>query len=103
MKHLVTHDLDADLAKRATEKAIESYSERFAKYEPTVNWSSDAKAHLRFKVKGFSIKGEIELRPGVIDIDMDVPFALRLFKKQAIQVVEKSIRKWIDRAKAGEV
>jgi len=103
MKHLVTHDLDAALAKRATEKAIESYSERFAKYEPTVSWSSDAKANLRFNVKGFSIKGEIELRPGVIDIDMDVPFALRLFKKQAIQVVEKSIRKWIDRAKAGEV
>ena len=103
MKHSVTHDLDTDLAKRATEKAIESYSERFAKYDPTVSWSSDTKANLRFKVKGFSIKGEIELRPGAIDIDMDVPFALRLFKKQAIQVVESSIRQWIDRAKAGDL
>ena len=103
MKHAVKHDLDASLAKQATEKAIESYTERFAKYDPRVSWSSDTTANLGFKVKGFSIQGKIELRPGAIEIDMDVPFALRLFKKQAIQVVEESIRKWIDRAKAGEL
>ncbi len=103
MKHAVKHDLDAALAKKATEKAIESYTERFAKYQPQVNWSSDTEADLRFKVKGFSIKGAIELRPHAIEIDMDVPFALRLFKKQAIQVVEDSIRKWVDRARAGEL
>ena len=103
MKHSVPHDLSPDLAKRATEKAIQTYCEKFADYNPSVNWSSDSKANVEFKVKGIALKGEFNLVPKAIEIDMKVPFALKLFQGKAVQVVDKAIRQWIDRAKAGEL
>jgi len=103
MKHSVPHDLNPELAKRATEKAIETYCEKFADYNPSVNWSANNRAAVEFKVKGLSLKGEFHLVPGAIEIDMKVPFALKIFQGKAVQVVDKAIRKWIDRAKAGEL
>lgn len=49
------------------------------------------------------MKGQFDLRPGAIDIDISVPFALKLFQKKAIQVVEDEIREWVGKAKRGEL
>jgi hypothetical protein len=103
MKHVVKHDLDQGLARKAADKAWEAYSERFSKYNPKATWTSETHADIEFTVKGMHLKGSIDLEPGGIALELEVPFVLRVFKKQAIDVIEKEIQKWIDKAKAGEL
>ena len=50
-----------------------------------------------------SLKGVLEVGPSSIDMDLDVPFLLRPFKSTALGVIEEEIRKWIDKAKAGQI
>ena len=103
MKHVVKHDLDQATAKKAAEKAWEAYSEKYAKYHPKATWTSDTHADIQFSVKGMTLKGALDLEPKGIAMDLEVPFVLRVFKKQAIDVIEREIQKWIDKAKAGEL
>ncbi|MDH5490830.1 MAG: polyhydroxyalkanoic acid system family protein [Myxococcales bacterium] len=102
MKHVVEHDLDPATAKRATEKAWESYQQRFAKYSPRADWRSETHADVSFSVKGVSLKGTIDLEPGGVALDLDVPFLFRPFRGKAIGVIEREILLWIAKAKAGE-
>ena len=103
MKHSVPHDLDEPTARRVADKAWESYSTRFRQYDPKINWVNDKRAQISFKAKGIKLTGELELRPKAIDMDLDVPFLLRPFKKTAINVIDEEVRKWITKAKAGEI
>lgn len=103
MKHVVTHSLDNATAKMAAEKAYESYSERFAEYKPTADWSSDTHCDVTFTVKGIKLKGAIDLVPGQIDMDLDVPFLFRPFKSLALDYTMKEIRQWIGKAERGEL
>lgn len=103
MKHHVPHHLDHAMAKKATEKAIESYSKRFEQYDPRATWENDRSVKVRFTVKGMTLEGQIELEPRQIALDLEVPFILRVFKKQAIDVIEREIRTWIAKAERGEL
>lgn len=102
-KHAVKHDLAPDVAKRVLEKALDSYKERFPEYSPTASWKGDSHVDVAFKVKGMKVDGQIDLKPGQIEMDLEVPFMLRPFRKQAIELVEAQIQKWIAKAKAGEI
>jgi len=102
MKHSVPHDLDLERARVVTDKALSAYKERFADYNPTVSWSGERHAEVEFKAKGVKIVGKFELKDDRIDIDMKVPMLLKMFQKKAIDVVEREIRVWIEKAKAGE-
>lgn len=103
MKHTVPHTLDADLAQRAVRQALESYAERFSEYSPQVNWISNDQASIRFSIKGMSLKGAVGMKPRGIELDLDVPFVLRVFKKKAISVIEREIRLWLGKAERGEL
>lgn len=103
MKHVVKHDLDQPTARKAADKAWEAYSERYSKYHPKATWTSDTHADIQFTVKGMTLDGSLDLEPGGIALELDVPFVFRVFKKQAIGVIEKEIQHWIDKAKAGEL
>ncbi len=103
MKHVVKHDLSPDQAKLATTKAWESYSQRFEKYSPTADWTSDKHADVSFTVKGVTLTGTLDLEPGGVALDLDVPFVFRPFKKKAMGVVEEEIEKWIAKARNGEL
>ena len=103
MKHTVTHDLGQDKAKRVAQAAFDAYKARFAEYQPKANWVNDRRADISFSVKGISLKGSMEVGPSTIDMDLDVPFLLRPFKGKAMGVIEEEIRKWIGKAKAGEI
>jgi hypothetical protein len=103
MKHTVTHDLGREQAKRVAEAAWNSYSSRFSKYSPVCNWETDNKANIGFNVKGVSLKGSLEVNEKDIALDLDVPFLLRPFKGQALQVIEEEIRAWIGKCKAGQL
>ena len=103
MKHIVAHELSDTLARRATDKAWESYSRQYAKYEPRAEWVDDSNARIQFTAKGITVAGVLELRPGEIGVDLDVPFLLRPFKNKAIAKVESEIQLWIAKANAGEL
>jgi len=103
MKHSVPHDLGQARAREVAEAAFASYKERFSKYSPAARWLNDKRAEISFNVKGMSLKGVLEVGPSSIDMDLDVPFLLRPFKSTALGVIEEEIRKWIDKAKAGQI
>ncbi len=103
MKHTIKHDLDMELAKKACVKAFEAYAEKFAKYSPTADWKSDTQADIGFDAKGVKLGGTVGLRPNEIDVEMNVPFLFRPFQSKAIDLVEGEIRKWVDKAKNGEL
>ena len=98
MKHTVLHDLGQDRAQQIAEKALASYSDRFADYNPTVDWTAPHRARISFKVKGISLDGTLAVNPNNIEMDLDVPFFLRPFKQTALSVIEGEIRSWLGRA-----
>ncbi len=103
MKHSVSHDLGRETAKKAAMAAFAAYGERYAKYHPTANWTSDDRADISFTAKGITLRGVLEVRPHSIDMDLDVPFLLRPFKDRALGAVDREIGRWIDKAKRGEL
>ena len=103
MKHSVPHDLSLETAKKAATAALDAYSARFAEYNPTITWLSDHLAEVEFKIKGVGLKGTFSILPSSIDMDMSVPFLLRMFQQKAADVVESEINKWISKARAGEL
>ncbi|MGB0678057.1 MAG: polyhydroxyalkanoic acid system family protein, partial [Polyangiales bacterium] len=103
MKHAVAHDLSAPLALDAARHALASYEARYAKYQPTVSWDSDALAHFSFTAKGIKLQGQLALQPQAIEITVQVPLMFRWLQKRAIEVVEQEVQMWLGRAKNGEL
>ena len=103
MEHVVEHNLDEATARRAAEKAYESYRVRFAEYSPTANWATDTHCDVTFTVKKVRLEGTIDLKPKRILMDLDVPLLFRPFKKLALGYVEGEIKKWIEKAERGEL
>ena len=101
MKHVVKHDLEASVAKQATVKAFEAYQAQYAKYNPTLHWATEERGDIGFEAKGVKLKGNVTVRTGAIELDLDVPFLLRPFAGKAVEVIEREIEKWITKAKAG--
>lgn len=103
MKHVVRHDLDRATARKAADKAYESYSQRFAEYTPTATWTSETHCDVTFTVKGITLRGTIDLEPTAIAMDLDVPLLFRPFKKIALEAVEGQIEEWVTKARNGEL
>jgi MtN3 and saliva related transmembrane protein len=101
MKHTIGHDLTMPLAEKAVARAFETYAAKFAEYHPTVAWSDPQHATIGFKVKGIKLDGKVGLRPGAIDLELDVPFLLKPFQRKAIDVIEAEVREWIEKARSG--
>ena len=103
MKHVVPHGLGQEKAKQVAQAAFDSYRDRYAKYEPKATWVNDERAEISFNVKGIKLESAMEVGPNDIAMDLDVPFVLRPFKGKALGVIEEEIKKWISKAKAGEI
>lgn len=104
MQHIIKHDLSPELAKKAANKAAEYYTQKWAKYDAKTTWTSDTHADITFHVKGVSVAATVDMQPGQIVVDMNkVPLLLRPFKNMALDVVHKTMQKWIDKAKNGEL
>jgi hypothetical protein len=104
MQHIIKHDLSPELAKKAAEKAAEYYTDKWAKYDAKTTWTGDNHADITFHVKGVSVAATVDMEPGQVIIDMNkVPLLLRPFKNMALDVVHKTMEKWIIRAKNGEL
>jgi hypothetical protein len=99
----VPHDLSPDLARRAAAKAWESYAARYAAYEPRLTWTTPDRGAFAFVAMGVRIDGTIEIEPDAIAFDLRVPLLLRVFRKRALEVVEREAERWIRAARAGEL
>lgn len=102
-KHVITHDLDLDLARKVTDKAFETYAEKFKDYSPTADWVSETKSNITFNAKGIKVNGAVELKPKAVELELEVPLLLRPFRKRAVAIIDEEIRGWIAKAKAGEI
>lgn len=98
MKHTIEHDLTDQEAKLATERAIAQYREQYAEYQPFLEWRDERRADLGFTVKGMKLKGSMELRPGAVEVDLDVPLLLRPFRGVALAAIDKEVRRFIEQA-----
>lgn len=103
MRHSIKHDLPPEQLKLAVEKFADEYQARFREYDTQVEWLSEDKVEVRFKVKGIKLAGTLELLPQEIALEMKVPFALQLFKGRAIKTIEETVAPWLERAKRGEL
>ena len=103
MKHQIAHDLDEKTAKEVAVRAFEAYQKRFADYHPTLRWANDKNANIEFSVKGLKLQGSIGIQPKAIELELEVPFVFRLFKNKAVDVIEREVRIWIEKAKRGEL
>ena len=98
MKHTIEHDLNSNEAKLAVQRALAQYRERYAEYSPFLVWRDESHAEMGFSVKGLKLAGQLELRPHAVDVDLDVPLPLRLFKGRAISAIDKEVRSFIETA-----
>ncbi len=103
MKHEIHHGLSPELARKAVDKAMEAYSTRFAEYNPEFQWVTPDHGKLGFRAKGVSVKGDVEIAGPKILVDLDVPFLLRVFKGKAIEVIDREVHKWVEKARTGEI
>ena len=98
MKHVFSHNIDFETAKRAVDMAWESYKERLAKYRPSLEWVDDSMAKVGFKVGSIAFRCEILVGSTEFEVSASVPAIFRMFKKRAILVIEDDIRKWTAKA-----
>jgi hypothetical protein len=98
MKHEVPHVLGQQKAKQVAIQALGSYQQRFAEYQPRVDWASESLAKIGFSVKGIKLSGSIEVLANSFSLDLDVPFLLKPFRGKALAVIEDEINKWIAKA-----
>lgn len=103
MKHVIHHGVTHKQAKQAIKAAITVYSRKFPEYHPKSRWQSDSQAQVTFKVKGMTLTATINVHPKTIESEMEVPFFFLPFRGRALRVIEDEIRKWVARAKAGEI
>ncbi len=103
MKHVMPHDLPQETARKVAERAFAAYQDKYAKYNPRLTWVNDTRADASFSAKGISLKGTLELLPKAIAFDLDVPFVFRLFKSKALAIMERELKVWTEKAKAGEI
>lgn len=103
MRHVVRHGLGTEAATQAIRTAWVSYAERFARFAPKATWSSPTRAQVAFVVPGGTVSGTLEVTTEDIVIDLEVPLMLRPFKGKAVEVVEREIATWVDRARRGSL
>lgn len=101
-RHLIRHDLDRDLARRVTRKALESYRERFQEYSPAGRWLNDDHAQVQFTVLGRTLTGSVEVLARDVALELEVPLVFRPFRGVALKVIEDEIQQWIVQARAGK-
>jgi hypothetical protein len=103
MKHNIPHDLDVPKAKIVVDKAFDEYKNRFADYHPTLHWANDRRADISFNAKGIKLNGAMHVEDKAIGLELDVPFLFKPFQKKAIEVIEREVNVWLDKARKGQL
>lgn len=103
MKHLIVHNLELLRSRQLIEKAFAEYQRRYARYSPSLAWRDERRADFGFTAKGMTLTGSLDLRPRELEIAMDVPFFLRVFKGQAMKILDREVQRILSAASEGAV
>lgn len=103
MKQVVHHDATPEQARQAIDTAAQVYCRKFPQFKPSTEWINERSLRVSFNVRGKTLDANIELLKDRIEMDMDVPLIFLPFRGQAMKLIEGEIRKWLGRAKAGEI
>lgn len=103
MNHVIAHDLDIPMAKKVIDRAFGEYQRRYAHYQPTFRWVSERQAEIGFHAMAITVRGEIEVAEQKVTVELDVPFLLRPFRKRAMEIIDREVKLWIGKARAGEI
>ena len=103
MMHVIPHDLDLPTAKRVAELAFQGYERRFPQYRPTLRWVNERQADVGFNVKGIQLDGTMRIEDEAIELDLDVPLLFRPFRRIALEVIDREVRGWLDKARSGAI
>jgi hypothetical protein len=95
MRYTIIHQEDQNTVRRAADAALSHYQERFPANHPEAVWTGPDQVEVSVQVKGVTLRGEVRLRPGVIELEMDVPLFLRVFRDRAVRLAESEVRKWL--------
>ena len=82
---------------------MEEYGKKFVEHDPRFAWLTEEVAALTFRVMGMSVGGQVAVRDGGIDLDMEVPLLLRAFQKKAVKAIDEEVQVWVGRARRGEL
>jgi Putative polyhydroxyalkanoic acid system protein (PHA_gran_rgn) len=103
MKHRIPHGLSHDLARRVARRALETYRDRFADYEPIGEWVDEDHAMVSFKAAGRRLEGQVRVDTEAIELELEVPLLWRPFQGQAMRLIEEQVQSWLERARNGEL
>ncbi len=103
MRHEIPHDLELPTAKLAARKAVESYAIEFDKYGFKSVWTTDTNVEISFSIKGMRLGGTFSVHPDKLLLELDVPLLFRVFIGRAVTVIDKEGKKWLAKAKRGEL
>jgi hypothetical protein len=103
MDHQIAHDLEPKLAITVAHRALESYAQRFAQYSPEINWISEERAQIAFKVAGKRLEGALNVEPKLYRLSLDVPLLMRPFSGRAFKLIDTEVAAWMERVKLGEL
>src|SRR5688572_15472018 len=102
MKHVIQHNLTLPRSKQVVEHAFNDYQRRYARYNPSLVWLDDRQAELGFTAKGMSLKAHAVLSDGSIEVSMDVPFLLRVFKQPAMKIIDREVKRVLSESSPSE-
>ncbi len=103
MKHRIHHGLEPELARKATQHALESYKKDLAQFSPEITWTTPDTARVVFAVMGKTLEGNISVLETDVQLDLSVPFMMRPFLGQAVAMVDKEVSAWVAKARNGEL
>ncbi len=102
-RHTLRHEVTRKQARDAIDTALQVYCRKFPQYAAKTTWVNDHRAQTAFHVRGKTLVAEVEIFDDRLEMGMDVPLMFWPFRGPALRVIEAEIRKWLGRAKAGEL
>lgn len=102
VKHVIEHNLELARSKQLAERAFADYQRRYERYKPSLEWIDDRRARVAFTAKGMTLTGMVELRPKELEITMDVPLVLRVFKQPAMRILDREVKRLLSESALSE-
>lgn len=103
MKHQIPHSLPPEQLEQAVRRFADVYCERFRDHEAEATWRDATTLEVTFRVAGSTLRGNLQLGPRALEIEMNVPLAFRLFKSRALRAIDEEVKPWLAAAARGEL
>lgn len=96
MRHSVRHTLGPARARDLLDRALGTYRDHYAEYEVRTDWADAETAEVDFTITGRKIGGQIRVCEDCYDIEVDVPWIFRPFRRRIVATVDREFRRWLD-------